>query len=106
MMVPEGHAKVKSVASTAGTGSPKSKFGANNDILTIWCPLSTARTYGPATPTSWIVTQIRYSVVAFYLRQARKSGKSIGAEPGPLCVTRWPIGETYEKERQRCDTRP
>jgi hypothetical protein len=68
MMVPGGHAKVKSVASPPGTSSPKSKFGANNEILTIWCPLSTARTYGPATPTSWTVTQIRYSVVAFYLR--------------------------------------
>ncbi len=106
MMVPEGHAKVKSVASPAGTSSPKSKFDANNDILTILCPLSTARTYGPATPTSRIVTQIRYSVVAFYLRQTRESGKSIRAEAGPLRVIHWPIDETYEKERQRCDTRP
>lgn len=106
MTVPEGHAKVESVASPAGTRSPKSKFGANNEILTIWCRLGYGRTYGPATPTSWIVTQIRYSVVAFYLRQARKSGKSIGAEAGALRVTRWPIDETVEKERRRCDTRP
>ena len=55
MTVPKGHAKVKSLASPAGTRSPKSKFGANNEILTIWCPLSYARTYGPA-PASWTVT--------------------------------------------------
>ncbi|MGH7479234.1 MAG: hypothetical protein ACREJ8_06565, partial [Candidatus Methylomirabilales bacterium] len=73
MTLPEGHAKVKCIASPPGTTWVKSKFGANNDILTIWCPLGTARTYGPATPTSWTVMQIRYSVVAFYLRQARNS---------------------------------
>jgi len=56
MTVPEGHVKVKSVASPPGTRLPKSKFGANNEILTIWCALDYARTYGPATPTSLIVT--------------------------------------------------